>query len=200
MNTPVTGDQVSADGNQEDRNAPCARRLDMRSVQPSHDAASLADLQTAIIEFEKALPGWWYSLGICSVSRDASCGPDPKGPDAALLKMRKFDSGFNCDDHHPDSTMADALRNVMAQALEAKARLSEVGSVADHSTVMLLRDVDKAERAIAATPEAMAMRDKVFQAITDYWNCLDRAGLINDERRNWRRASALQFMRELLPF
>jgi len=113
--------------------------MEMRPVQRSHDATSLAELQTAIMEFEKTLPGWWYSLGICSVSRDASCGPDSKGPDAALLKMRKFDSGFHCDDHHPDSTMADALRNVMGQALEAKTRISEMGSVADHSTVMLLR-------------------------------------------------------------
>ena len=196
MNTSVTGDQVSADGNQEDRNAPCARRLDMRSVQPSHDAASLADLQTAIIEFEKALPGWWYSLGICSVSRDASCGPDSKGPDAALLKMRKFDSGFNCDDHHPDSTMADALRNVMEQALEAKARVSDVGSVVDYSTGALIRD----DRSVGGTLEAMAMRDKVFQSITDYWNYLDHHGLIDDERRNWRRASALHFIRGMLHF
>ena len=74
-----------------------------------------------------------------------------------------------------------------------------MGSVDSHPAAVLMREVE-AERAIAATPEAMAMRDKVFQAITDYWNCLDRAGLINDERRNWRRASALQFMRELLPF
>jgi len=151
------------------------------------------------MEFERALPGWWYSLGICSVSRDASCGPDPKGPDAALLKIRKFDSGFHRDDHHPDSTMADALRNVMAQALEAKARVSEVGSVVDHSTGILIRDVDEAERAIAATPEARAMRDKVFQTITDYWNYLDHHGLINDERRNVRRASALHFIRVMLP-
>jgi hypothetical protein len=95
----------------------------MRPVQRSHDAASLADLQRAIIEFESALPGWWYSLGICSVSRDASCGPDITGPDAALLEIRQFDGGFHCDDKHPNSTMADALRNVMAQAIEAKARL-----------------------------------------------------------------------------
>jgi len=95
----------------------------MRPVQRSHDAASLADLQAAIIEFEKALPGWWYSLGICSVSRDASCAPDIAGPDADLLEIRKFDCGFHCDDRRPHSTMADALRNVMAQALEAKARL-----------------------------------------------------------------------------
>jgi hypothetical protein len=88
----------------------------MRPMQRSHDAASLADLQRAVTEFETALPGWWYSLG-------TSCGPDITGPDAALLKTRKFDSGFHCDDHHPDSRMADALGDVMAQALQAKARL-----------------------------------------------------------------------------
>ena len=138
---------------------------------------------------------------LCDTLRMAvSGGVDPMEIDTMME--------IDLDVHHTEaakpiaalSTMADALRNVMAQALEAKARLSEVGSVADHSTVMLLRDVDEAERAIAATPEAMAMRDKVFQAITDYWNCLDRAGLINDERRNWRRASALHFIREMLPF
>lgn len=171
----------------------------MRSMQRSHDAASLADLQAAILEFEKALPGWWYSLGICSVSRDASCGPDRTGPDTALLGIRKFDGGFHRDDHHPDSTMADALRNVMTQALEAKARVSEVGSVADHSTGTLIRDVDEADQAVAATPDAIAMREKVFRAITDYWSYLDRAGLINNERRSSKRASALHFIREMLP-
>ena len=171
----------------------------MRPVQRSHDVATSADLQTAIMEFEKQLPGWWYTLGICSVSRDASCGPDPNGPDASLLKIRKFDCGFHCDDHDPDRTMACALRNVMAQALEAKARVSELGSVVDHSVGALIRDVE-ADRAIASTPEANAIRDKVFQSITDYWNYLDHHGLINDERRNWRRASALHFIRRILPF
>src|SRR3954451_21041135 len=102
-------------------------------MQRPHDAASLADLQAAIMEFEKELAGWWYSLGICSVSRDASCGPDITGSDAALLKIRKFDNGFHCDDHHPNSTMADALRNAMAQALDAKAHVGKVGNVVDHS-------------------------------------------------------------------
>jgi hypothetical protein len=176
---------------------PIRERRARNPMQRSHDAASLADLQTAITEFENALPGWWYTLGICSVSRDASCGPDPEGPDTGLLALRKFDSGFHCDDHHPDSTMADALRNVMAQALDAKARVSEVGSFADDSAAWM-RDFE-AERAIAATPEAIAMRDRVFHAITDYWDCLDRNGLANDERRNLRRASALLFIREMLP-
>src|SRR3954454_1919353 len=94
----------------------------IRLMQRSHDAASLADLQAAIMEFEKTLPGWWYTLGICSVSRDASCGPDVNGPDADLLRIREFDEGFHCDDRNPNSTIADALRDVMAQAVKAKAR------------------------------------------------------------------------------
>jgi hypothetical protein len=167
-------------------------------MQRSHDAASLADLQTAIMEFEKQLPGWWYTLGICSVSRDASCGPDIAGPDAVLAQqVRKFDAGFHCDDHHSDSTMADALRNVMNQALEAKARLKERGSVADDPEAVVMRDLE-AERAIAATPEAIAMRDRVLQALTDYWNCLDRHGLINDSKRNSRRARVQDFLHHIL--
>src|SRR3954466_2387719 len=172
----------------------------MRQMQRSHDAASLADLQTAIMEVEKALPGWWYSLGICSVSRDASCGPDIAGPDATLAQqVRKFDAGFHCDDHHPDSTMADALRNVMTQALEAKARLREKRSVADDPEAVVMRDRE-GERAIAATPEALAMRERVLQALTDYWNCLDRHGLINDEKRNSQRDRMLHFVDHVLAY
>ena len=182
----------------------------MRPMQRSHDAASLADLQTAIMEFEKALPGWWYSLGICSVSRDASCGPDIAGPDAALLKIGEFDRGFHCDDGDANSTMADALRNVMAQAIQAKARLLvvinrraggdkdgaiEVGSAADYRAGALTRN--ETERAIVAIPEAAALRNKVFQAITDYWDYLDRHGLINDEKRNLRRARALSVISDI---
>jgi hypothetical protein len=33
------------------------------------------DLAAAIREFETALPGWWWSVGSCSLTRDASCGP-----------------------------------------------------------------------------------------------------------------------------
>lgn len=80
------------------------------------------DLAVAIKEFEKALPGWWYSLGNCSVSRDASCGPDRTGQDAHLLTNRLFDDGFHCDDR--EGTMAESLRDVTRQALEAKARHS----------------------------------------------------------------------------
>jgi hypothetical protein len=92
----------------------------MRSQQPVTDTEALA---LAINDFEAALPGWWWSIGVCSLTRDASCAPDIAGPDAYLLKLedRTFDEGFHCDD--PNGTLASSLRNVMAQALAAKAAL-----------------------------------------------------------------------------
>lgn len=78
----------------------------------------LPDLLAAIEEFERLLPGWWYSLGTCSVSRDASCGPDRTGPDADLLEQKLFDDGFHHDDR--EGSMADSLRIVMEAALKAR--------------------------------------------------------------------------------
>jgi hypothetical protein len=77
---------------------------------------------SVIIEFERQLPGWWWRVGTCSVSRHASCGPDRAGPDAHLLEIRLFDAGFDCDDYREGSTLAGALLDVMSQALKAKAR------------------------------------------------------------------------------
>jgi hypothetical protein len=80
----------------------------------------------AIAKFTKELPGWWWSLGDCNVSADASCGPDVAGPDAHLLKLedRAFDEGFHADLPQPASVV-DALMNVMEQAKAAKAALTE---------------------------------------------------------------------------
>jgi len=86
-------------------------------MQPRSDTAELAK---AIKEFEDALPGWWWSVCTCSVSRDASCAPDINGPDADLLKLHTFDNGFHCDDRN--GTLASSLRRVMRMALEAKAQ------------------------------------------------------------------------------
>lgn len=96
---------------------------DQRKVawQPTDGAA----LAVAIAEFEAALPGWWFSVGACSVSRDASCAPDRTGPDAELLEIRHFDDGFHADLR--DGTLADALRYVMREALEAKLEHAEGG-------------------------------------------------------------------------
>jgi hypothetical protein len=86
-------------------------------MQPKTDTDNLS---AAIQEFEAALPGWWWSICVCSVSRDASCAPDPAGPDADLLQERTFDEGFHCDDRK--GTLASSLRNVMARARKARAK------------------------------------------------------------------------------
>lgn len=83
-------------------------------------AGAQPDLSEAMTEFRAALPGWWFSLGECSVSADASCGPDRCGVDAYLLKQLLFDGGFHADLDQP-ATLAEALRDVTQQALVAKA-------------------------------------------------------------------------------
>lgn len=80
----------------------------------------IGDLPEAIAEFRAALPGWWFTVGSCSVSRDASCGPDNAYCDKDTLAA--FDSGFHCDDQASGSTIAGALRNVTAQAAAVAAR------------------------------------------------------------------------------
>lgn len=76
-------------------------------------------IDEAVAKFSAELPGWWWSLGDCSVSADASCGPDVAGPDAALLSIPVFDGGFHADIPQP-ATVVEALMNVMAQAKAAK--------------------------------------------------------------------------------
>jgi len=80
-------------------------------------------LAAAIIEFERRLPGWWWSVAMCSVTRDASCGPDRKGPDARLLSLREFDEGFH---HDGEGDVADSLRIVMEYALKRRAAIISV--------------------------------------------------------------------------
>lgn len=77
-------------------------------------------LASVIQQFEQLLPGWWFSVSTCQVSRDASCGPTTEGPDAHLLRCRLFDAGFSVDLHEAGSQMAEALLWVMIDALEAR--------------------------------------------------------------------------------
>ena len=82
-----------------------------------------SELEAAIAEFKAALPGWWYSVCECQVSCDASCAPTTESSDVALIvRDAAFDSGFHADLLQP-SSLAAALRNVMEQALTAKAAL-----------------------------------------------------------------------------
>lgn len=83
------------------------------------------DLVAAIAYFNAKLPGWWFSVGACHVSADATVAPDTAGIDAELFRTgdsavtKFFDSGFDVD-LHPPATMADAL--IRATDLAAAAR------------------------------------------------------------------------------
>ena len=80
-------------------------------------------IEDVIKTFRRELPGWWYTVGECQVSCDASCGPTRESPDIDLIQLdRRFDDGFHADLDQP-STLAEALLDVMSQALEAKARI-----------------------------------------------------------------------------
>lgn len=87
--------------------------------------SSAIDLEAAISEFKAALPGWWYSLGECQVSCDASCAPTDESEHIALIGKAgdPFDTGFHADLRQP-SSLAGALRDVMGQALLAIAAAS----------------------------------------------------------------------------
>lgn len=91
------------------------------------------DLEAAISEFKASLPGWWYSVCECQVSCDASCAPTTESEHINLITTDfqgsgpsecPFDSGFHADLAQP-STLAQALRNVMHQALDEIERRKE---------------------------------------------------------------------------
>ncbi|EJL23960.1 hypothetical protein PMI02_03880 [Novosphingobium sp. AP12] len=102
-------------------------------VERRHQSAEMAewitspatDLEAAIARFKADLPGWWFSVGECQISCDASCAPTDESEHIALaVRGNQFDSGFDCDLAQP-STLALALDEVRKQALAA---IAEAGS------------------------------------------------------------------------
>lgn len=83
-----------------------------------------ADMAAAVAEFETALPGFWWSVGQCSVGAHASCAVDGSGSQSHLLDGiefgHPFDSGFHCDTS--GGSPAEALRDVTKQAVDFLAR------------------------------------------------------------------------------
>lgn len=76
-------------------------------------------LEAAIERFKRDLPGWWFRVGECQVSCDASCAPTRESPHINLIPLdRRFDSGFDADLSQP-STLAEALDAVREDALIA---------------------------------------------------------------------------------
>jgi len=90
------------------------------SADPIWQPEFKASLVSALTRLEKELPGWWWRVGSCSVSADATIGPDRTGPDAHLLKIDEFDKGFDCDLRQP-ATCGEALNRAIDKALAAKA-------------------------------------------------------------------------------
>lgn len=79
-------------------------------------------IENVIARFKRDLPGWWYSLGECQVSCDASCAPTSESGDIALIPQDdRFNSGFHVDVPQP-SKLSSALLIVLHAALAAKAR------------------------------------------------------------------------------
>ena len=95
-------------------------------------------LERRIEWFKRRLPGWWFTVGECQLSADASCGPTRESPHIALIPLdKRFDDGFHADLPQP-ATMAEALHAVMreavgairaAQAIEAGTAETQSGSV-----------------------------------------------------------------------
>lgn len=92
---------------------------DLESIAPAWQASDPTGLESAIIRFKRDLPGWWFTVGECQVSADASCAPTRESPHIALIEFsRRFDDGFDADLPQP-ATMADALDMVRVEALQA---------------------------------------------------------------------------------
>lgn len=89
----------------------------------------------AVAEFEGALPGFWWSVGQCSVGAHASCAVDGNGSQRDLLigvaSREPFDDGFHCDTR--GGSPAEALRDVMRQAIDyiANHKRAAAGEAAD---------------------------------------------------------------------
>lgn len=85
----------------------------------------VGDLPAAIAYFHSKLPGWWFSVGACHVSADATVCPDAAGIDEWLFRTgdeavtKYFDTGFDLD-LLPPATMADALIGVTDIAWAAR--------------------------------------------------------------------------------
>lgn len=82
-------------------------------------ATNARSLDEALAKLNRDLPGWWWTVGDCSISSDASMGPDRNGPDAHLLTQKIFDEGFHAELAQP-ATPAEALLFVLEIAKSAR--------------------------------------------------------------------------------
>jgi len=80
--------------------------------------------------------GWWFSVGACHVSADATVCPDTAGQDAWLFQTgdadvtKFFDEGFDLD-LLPPATMANALIRLTHRAKAARDAYAARNRLAD---------------------------------------------------------------------
>jgi len=106
-------------------------------VAVAHDwlTAPAIGLEEAIRRFKADLPGWWFSVGECQVSCDASCAPTRDSEHIALVGTDEpFDSGFMVDLAQP-STLAEALNAVREEAIDAIQAVAPFGTGATNARV-----------------------------------------------------------------
>lgn len=101
------------------RLAAAARVEAIRAEQKDGWNTDVAEMAKAVAAFEAELPGWWWSVGMCSVGAHASCAVDGNGPAAHMLDAVKaghpYDAGFHRDTQR--GAPHEALSDVMKQAL-----------------------------------------------------------------------------------
>ena len=96
----------------------------------------VGDLSDAIAYFHSQLPGWWFSVGACHVSADATVCPDTAGRDAWLFQTgdpdvtKFFDEGFGLD-LLPPATMATSLIRLTHRAKAARDAYAARNRLAD---------------------------------------------------------------------
>lgn len=88
-----------------------------RVIEGADDA-----FECAVHLLKKNLPNWWYRVGDCKVSADATIAPELGGVDFEFEAGSVWDDGFMFDgrydtDHQP--SCAKSLLIVMLMALEA---------------------------------------------------------------------------------
>lgn len=65
-----------------------------------------SSLDAAVALCNRVLPGWWWRVGTCHVSDDATIGPDYNSPEHSERLHREFPIGVK-DDGYPDEWIFD---------------------------------------------------------------------------------------------
>ena len=97
---------------------PLGSSRDQSAVTLAWQPEDIAALALAVARLERELPEWWWRVGACHLTADATIGPDLAGEDAWLLDVIEF---FDSDLPQPASCAA-ALHDCIDQGKAARAQ------------------------------------------------------------------------------